>query len=670
MDDHSSPDQHPALDLPKTLLEISIMLSEAEPKRASDPGAALALTEQAINLARSAGLDQTREMGSVLLLRCRIQTEVSNYTEALKAGTEARHVADALKDNELIKSTSLAIATIYGYQGIYDEALDFMHRAINLHQEDCTSAEDLIWLARSLNSLGYTYVLMNEARSGLPHLKRSLSIMRVAVDKEIKSRVLDSLACAYLSLNNPNQALVYALEAQQLATANNHLSVMAISAVHTAEIYISLRDHQLAEKFLLQALKLARANQFLLIKAQAYQLYADLERLKGNADAGYTYLQKALAVARKIDRKHHIADLLGKIAQYYKDKRDFDQALNYTEQHHAAREEYASQQSTWRLKNLEIAYNVAQIKRENDLMHQKNTALQNEIRNRQLAEYSVQLEEQVQLRTNELKMSNQQLKSALLNIEHNQQELAHAARMAAMGSMVVGIAHELNTPVGNCVLVASTLEDHTKQLVELIQSNGMRKSDLITYIENSEQSIRMLTKNLATTVRLVTNFKQLAITRDSEERRTFLLNQLTNEIAAELQSRKPEIQYQILWEIPNDLILASYPRALSQVIELMIENAEIHAFEDRGDGLITVRAAASETLVEIAFIDNGVGMSEQLLTHIFDPFFTTKLGKGSNGLGLTIIFNLVKNILGGEIKVSSRVGFGSAFSISIPRVID
>lgn len=668
MDNHTTTGEPRAM--AATLIEVGNMISEAEAKRASDPGLALAMTEQAITRARSAGLDQSREMALVLLLRCRIQTELSNYTDALKAGTEARHVAEAAHDTSLIKSAALAVATIYGYQGIYDEALSYMHSAINLHQENCNTPDDLIWLARSLNSLGYTYVLMNDAKSALPHLKRSLAIMRVTPDKEIKSRVLDSLCCAYLSLDNPNQALVYALEAQQLATANHHLSVMAVAAAHTAKIYIAMQEYELAAQFLEQALKLAHDNQFLLIEAQIYHLYADLERVQGNADASYDWLNRALTVARKIDRKHHIADLLGDIARYYKEKRDFDQALNYTEQYHEARQAYASEQSTWRLKNLEIAYDVAQIKRENELMHQKNSALQNEIRNRQLSEYSVKLEEQVQVRTNELKLSNQQLKSALLNIEHKQHELAHAARMAAMGSMVVGIAHELNTPVGNCVLVASTLDDHTKRMGELIRSNTMRRSDLVSFIDTSEQSIGMLTKNLNTAVRLVNNFKQLAITRDNEDRRSFLLRQLTADIMAEHQKRQHEVAVELAWEIPQDLILASYPRALSQVMELMIDNAETHAYEHVAHPRLTIRAGSSAELVEIAFIDNGVGMSEQLMTHIFDPFFTTKLGHGSNGLGLTIVFNLVRNVLGGEVKVSSRLGVGSTFTVTIPRVVD
>ncbi|PRC94606.1 tetratricopeptide repeat-containing sensor histidine kinase [Solimicrobium silvestre] len=652
------------------LLKIDNIISEAEPKRSIDPATALELTGQAILLARLHALELSPELARALFLRCKILTEFSNYGEALKAGTEALNIAELHHDVRLVKSLLLSIANTYGYQGIYDEALNYMHRAINLHDAQSTEDEDLIWLGRSLNNMGYNYVMMGKSETGLPHLHRSLDILRKTDDKELLSRVLDSLSNAYLNLNDLATALPLALEAHQIAIENKHLSVMAISSAHAAKIYIKMHEIKLAEPFLHQALKLSTTNRFLLIKAQVLHLYAELEKQRHAPQASVTYLQKALVIAKKIDGNHHVADLLGELADHYKQHGEFAQALHYTEQQHEVREHYFSQQSGWRLKSLEIAQEVAQIKRENELIRQKNSALQNEIKNKQLTHYSEQLEAEVKLRTTELEKTNQHLKSALLNIEHNQLELAHAERMAAMGSMVVGVAHELNTPIGNCVLVASTLEDQTHQFLGLMHSDMMRRSDLANYLDKSEHSIRLLTKSLNNAVRLVNNFKQIAITRENQDRRSFFLHQLIKEIGDACNDHFLENPFEIEWEIPNDLTLVSYPNSVVQIFVLLIENAGLHAFEGRTNGVLNIAARLKEEDVLIEVNDNGVGMSAEVMTHIFDPFFTTKLGKGGNGLGLSIIFNLVKNILGGEIHVSSKVGLGSCFSISIPRVSD
>lgn len=651
------------------LLKINAILATAETKRAKNPSTTLELTSHAIRLARLNLNNYSGELVQALILRGKMLTELSNFSEALNAATEALSIAESHDDKVAIKSVLVLMAVNYSYQGLYEEALRSLHKALQLHDAHSSSEDDQFWLAKTLNNLGYTYSMMREPEKGLPYLLQSLAILRQISDNELLSRLLDSLAKAYLLLGDLSTALPYALEAYQIAVAGNYLPVVAITATHIGQIYLNSGELTSANTYLQIALNVATEQRLVRIQAEVLQLSAGLKSQLNAPQASVDYLLEALRLAEQIDRKHHIAELLGDLARHYKAHGQFELALDYTEQHHDALNKFYSQKNSWRLRNLELVHDINQIRRENELVTQKNHALQHEIKNKQLLQYSEQLETEVKLRTIELENANQQLTSALVNIEYTQIELARGERMAAMGAMVVGVAHELNTPLGNCMLVASTIQDQTSKMIHQMQAGAMRRSDLTLYLEKSELSTLLLMKSLNNAMRLVNNFKQIAITRDGEDRRSFLLSQLIKELNDTEMIAFADNPFDIVWSIPEKLTLVSYPRAVVQLFAILIENAGLHAFEGRDNGSLNISARLIENQVELTISDNGVGMSAGIMKHIFEPFFTTKLGKGSNGLGLSIIFNLVNNVLGGSIQVSSNVGQGSCFTITIPQVV-
>lgn len=291
-----------------------------------------------------------------------------------------------------------------------------------------------------------------------------------------------------------------------------------------------------------------------------------------------------------------------------------------------------------------------------------------EIKNQQLLEYSGTLESKVRLRTQELESANHHLEAALASINSAQNELARIERMAALGSMVAGVAHELNTPLGNCLLVASTLTDETRQIEKALTEGTMRRSDLSHYVGAATESSKLLMRGLQQAAQLVGDFKQVAVDQSSAQRRKFTLSVVFQELAALLHSSLRKTPFTLELDIPADIELDSYPGPLGQVFSNLVNNAVVHGLEGHSEGSIHCTAKLNGDHVLIVFKDSGKGIPQAIIKRIFEPFFTTKFGKGGSGLGLSITFNIITNVLGGEIRVTSEPEQGARFEISLPLV--
>jgi len=250
-----------------------------------------------------------------------------------------------------------------------------------------------------------------------------------------------------------------------------------------------------------------------------------------------------------------------------------------------------------------------------------------------------------------------------------QTQLVEQEKMAALGSLVAGVAHELNTPIGNSLLVASTLLDRGRAFTRQLAEGGLRRSELERHCQANEESSLLLVRSLDSAAQLITSFKQLAVDQTSEQRRQFQLLTLCTEIAQTLGNRLRREGHVLHLDVPQDLSLDSFPGPLGQVLTNLVLNAVIHGLEGRREGQLNLSAEALEgERIRLVFSDNGRGISPEHLARVFDPFFTTKLGQGGSGLGLHISYNIVHSVLGGSIEVSSAPGEGARFEIVIPMV--
>jgi signal transduction histidine kinase len=252
-------------------------------------------------------------------------------------------------------------------------------------------------------------------------------------------------------------------------------------------------------------------------------------------------------------------------------------------------------------------------------------------------------------------------------LQDTQQQLVEREKLAALGSLVAGVAHELNTPIGNSLVIASTLEDKTVEIEALNNGSTMRRSDLRNFIDAAREASTLLMRSLNNAAELVNSFKQVAVDQASAKRRQFNLHQASQEIVMTMKNTVRKAGHHILLEMPDDIVMDSFPGPYGQVIINLINNALLHAFEDREGGEIRMWAVQlGPERVRIVFQDDGKGIAIEHQARIFDPFFTTKLGQGGNGLGLSITYNIVTSLLDGSIRVDSEVGVGTRFTIDLP----
>lgn len=284
----------------------------------------------------------------------------------------------------------------------------------------------------------------------------------------------------------------------------------------------------------------------------------------------------------------------------------------------------------------------------------------------QIRELNASLEQRVESRTLELEAINIDLKETNLNLIKTRADLVQSEKLASLGSLVAGVAHELNTPIGNAVLVASTLDDETRDFSTL-SLNSLSRLKLQEYIETMRNGLRMLVNNLNRSAELIISFKQLAIDQTSDQRRLFELSTLVDEVVTAVTPSFKKLPIQVELQISDGIVFDSYPGPLSRVLVNCFNNAILHGFEGRDAGTVTLIAnKLNETEIEIIFSDNGVGMSEPIRHKVFDPFFTTKLGQGGNGLGMHIAYNTVTTLLGGHIEVKSQLGVGTSYHLLLP----
>lgn len=305
--------------------------------------------------------------------------------------------------------------------------------------------------------------------------------------------------------------------------------------------------------------------------------------------------------------------------------------------------------------------------------HLAAIAIERTRRERELAQYREHLEELVAARTAELTGAveradqiNRELSNALETLSRAQDELVRRDKMAALGALVAGVAHELNTPIGNSLVVATALAERTRNLVASL-ADGLRRSVLERYLADADEAGDLLVRNLGRAATLVAGFKQIAVDHASLERREFSLTELLSDLGAPLRVAARAARVDLALALEPGLAMDSYPGPLSQVVTELFENCLAHAFPEGRGGNVKISAALRERdLVAISVEDDGAGMTPEVQARVYDPFYTARMGAGRSGLGLHVAHNIVTNILGGRIELRSAPGAGSCFTLLLP----
>jgi sensor domain CHASE-containing protein len=285
--------------------------------------------------------------------------------------------------------------------------------------------------------------------------------------------------------------------------------------------------------------------------------------------------------------------------------------------------------------------------------------------NSELRQLNASLEERVETRTTEIARANEELNKNLAMLQQTQDNLIQSEKLASLGSLVAGLAHELNTPIGNSLLAASSQSQQIKAL--RAPEQALSRSAWLKALDEIDEAAQIIERSLGRASELIVSFKQVAADGTSSQRRRFSLEKTISDFLLVLQPTIKHSGLQILTAIPPDIALDSYPGILEQVLMNLIQNAIIHAFPEQKTGKIRIGAHALDNgQVVIWVADDGSGIPPENLPRVFDPFFTTRMGQGGTGLGLNIVYNLVTGPLGGHIEVHSEPGQGACFEFSLP----
>lgn len=259
-----------------------------------------------------------------------------------------------------------------------------------------------------------------------------------------------------------------------------------------------------------------------------------------------------------------------------------------------------------------------------------------------------------------------ELRTSLELLKKTQQRLIESEKMAVLGRLVGGVAHEVNTPVGVAVTAASLLEERSRECRTLLDDGQLKRSDLTAYLETAAESSRLILSNLRRAAEFIGNFKQVAVDQVSGDRRAFNLREYLLDTVDSLRPKLKKTRHGVEVRCPGDLTLDSYPGAFGQIVSNLIMNSLIHGFDAIPEGRIRIEAWPEGKMLRFRYRDDGRGIDPDKIERVFEPFFTTRRGKGGDGLGLHIVYNLVTQRLGGRIHCESAPGGGVTFTIRVP----
>lgn len=299
------------------------------------------------------------------------------------------------------------------------------------------------------------------------------------------------------------------------------------------------------------------------------------------------------------------------------------------------------------------------------MVKRRTAELQQEVVVRRAREAEIQqlnaaLELRVEQRTAELRQANEDLRVAA-------DQLVQTEKVASLGRLVAGIAHELNTPLGSTLTASTTLKAHLASFGQAALDGKLKRSSVEDFVTQSGLACEIIERNAHRAAGLIDNFKELAVDQASARRRQFPLRRTVEEVIASSHNTWKATPYRIEVDIEDSLQMDSFPGPLAQVLGNLLENTLVHGFAGKPSGQVRISARQQDDRVDIQYVDDGAGIAPEHRGKIYDPFFTTRMGQGGSGLGLYIVQTMVTGVLGGHIAVHSTPGHGVTFQIVLPR---
>ncbi|MFY8272993.1 ATP-binding protein [Pseudoalteromonas sp. SSDWG2] len=276
------------------------------------------------------------------------------------------------------------------------------------------------------------------------------------------------------------------------------------------------------------------------------------------------------------------------------------------------------------------------------------------------------LEEKVSMRTDALRDANQELLSTLERMHQYQNQIVENEKMASLGQMVAGVAHEVNTPLGLGITASTLVRDRLGEIRTAFDNKTLTSVQLGRFLIDGEENLSLIYRNLNRAADLVASFKKLAVTQDNEKQSDIDVHSLINDVLTSMNEELAQVKPEVIVDCPPDLHINAKAGPIQQILQQLISNAMTHAFDKVETARIEIRVTAGAGKMQIDFIDNGRGIAKTLQPRIFDPFVTTNRGSGGSGLGLHLVYNLATQALSGSVYLERSDESGSHFIVQLP----
>ena len=270
---------------------------------------------------------------------------------------------------------------------------------------------------------------------------------------------------------------------------------------------------------------------------------------------------------------------------------------------------------------------------------------------------------QLRQKDKQLKTTQKKLQDNLIQLQQMQQQMLEREKMVALGSLVAGVAHEVNTPLGVSITSTSMICESNKKLRQSFDNSELSEEELLEFLDNSDETINILQQNLDRAAKLIRSFKMISVDQNIDDLRPIKVKQYIQDIAIPFHNQLKKFPVAINIDCSDELIIELYPGPFAQIITNLLQNAIIHAFEAGKKGLVEFKLTPQDSGLLISVTDNGKGMSHDIQQHAFEPFVTTKRNQGGSGLGLNIVYNIVTQSFAGNIELESELGCGTRFII-------
>ena len=624
--------------------------------------------------------------------------ELSDYPQALTYLQQSLEIRQVLGDSTVIADCMNNIGLIYEYQGDLPRALDMyfetrtyrenmgdrtrlgicLHnignvyykmddtaRALNYYQQSLAIRTELGergQMAGSYNGIGNVHLNKGEYTAALENYEKALDIWREFGDKN--NMVIGMMNIGQVKLNQKDYKVSLDMYSQALDLAEEIGSVRRTALINAqiGNIYMDWKDYNMAIQHARQAFELGSSAGVIEAMRDAAEYLAESYAAIGSFRKAYDYHVIHKTMSDSLLNEENIRKITARDKQY-----QFEQEKQAAAMENLKREElHAAEMNKQQvIRNAFIGAFVlmiiiaALILRSYRQKQRANKALQE--KNIHIS----QQKEEIESQRDEIEQQKEELQITLDHLQNTQEQLIQSEKLAALGGLVAGVAHEINTPVGISVTAASSLAEETSRMASRYMSDKISRADFKEYLNTANQSAKLILANMERTATMVQSFKQVSVDQSTEQKRKFKLKEYSEDVIRSLYPRLKGKRIKINLDMDESLELESYPGAISQILTNLILNSLVHGFENKDSGNIDISAQQEDKNLVLQFVDDGKGIPKQNLDKIFDPFFTTNKKVGT-GLGLHIVYNIVTQKLNGSITCSSEKEKGVSFQMKFP----